>query len=292
MINLENKTNELAVKDLIKQFKASNDIGYFRLDRVTVGDRLTELVNDPNKIQQGRLSLCGPAAFFQLLIKRDPLTFVQYATSLYNNGFGKIGNMIINPGHNLKNQDHNEEIIQNTLNWMKIKGIRVTKENKKRFISPPADWMVMSSLKDEANIFLEYKGTLEEELAGITLLGDLEAWLKATSLYQSVLVDASWIKSKGINHAKSLIKSNNKDIILFINSRMLSKNVEVTSSKKLNEIILNAFPNHYIILTSIITETEDNHMKFSCWTWGKIKEYEVPKKVFKTNYYGAIIAEV
>lgn len=292
MINLADKANEFAVKDLIKQFKASNDIGYFRLDRVKIADRLTELVNDPKKIQQGRLSLCGPATFFQLLIKRDSLAFVQYAMSLYNNGYGNIGNMTIKPGHTLKNQDYNERIIQDTVKWMKIRDIKITEKNKARFITPSADWMIMSSLRDETNLFLKFKGTVEEELAGITLLRDLEAWLKETSLYQSVLTDASWIKLKGVNHAKSLVPSHNKDVILFINSRMLNKNVGVTGSKKLNDIILNAFPNHYIILTSIITETEDNHIKFSCWTWGKTQEYKVPKNVFKANYYGAIMAEV
>lgn len=289
---MKNKANEVVVKDLIKQFKESNDYGYFRLDRVKVADRLTELVNEPTKIQQGSLNLCGPAAFFELLIKRDTLAFVQYAISLYNNGVGKIGNLTIKPRHNLKNQDYLESVIQGTVNRMKNKGIKLTKGNMDRFIPPSADWMVMSSLRDETNLILEFKGTLEEEIAGITLLRELENWLKETSLYQSIFIDASWIQFKGINHAKKLKPNHNKDVILFINSRMLNKNVEVLPTMKLKDIILNYFPNHYIILTSKITETEDNHIKFSCWTWGKVKEYEVPKNVFKTNYYGAIIAEV
>src|SRR5699024_7915929 len=131
------KTNEVAVKEKIKQFKTSNDIGYFRLDRIKVADRLTELVNHPTKFQQGVLSLCGPAAFFQLLIKRDALAFVQYATSLYNNGFGEIGNMLVKPGYHLQNQNYNEKVIQDTLMWMKIKNIQLTEKNKERFISPP-----------------------------------------------------------------------------------------------------------------------------------------------------------
>lgn len=285
------KTNEVAVKEKIKQFKTSNDMGYFRLDRIKVADRLTELVSHPTKFQQGVLSSCGPAAFFQLLIKRDALAFVQYATSLYNNGFGEIGNMLVKPGHHLQNQNYNEKVIQDMLMWMKIKNIQLTEKNKERFISPPADWMVMSSLRDESNLFLEYTGTRAEELAGITLLRDLKNWLEKTSLYQSVFVDASWVKQKEVHHAKSLTPSNQTDVILFINSRMLNKNLVAINSMNLTDIILNNFPNHYVVLTSKITETAES-IKFSCWTWGKVMEYEVPHNVFKANYYGAIVAKI
>src|SRR5699024_4396138 len=190
-----------------------------------------------------------------------------------------------------QNQNYNEKVIQDTLMWMKIKNIQLTEKNKERFISPPADWMVMSSLRDESNLFLEYTGTRAEELAGITLLGNLKNWLEKTSLYQSVIVDASWIKPKGVNHAKSLTPSNQTDVILFINSRMLNKNLVAINSMNLTDIILNNFTNHYVVLTSKITETAES-IKFSCWTWGKVMEYEVPHNVFKANYYGAIVAKI
>ena len=148
----------------------------------------------------------------------------------------------------------------------------------------------MSSLRDETNLFLEYTGTRAEELAGITLLKDIEGWLEKTSLYQNVMVDASWIKPKGIHHAKSLAPDSQTDVILFINSRMLNKNLVAANSMNLTDTILNKFPNHYVVLTSKITETSGN-IKFSCWTWGKIREYEVSHNVFKNNYYGAIIAK-
>src|SRR5699024_7090580 len=111
-------------------------------------------------------------------------------------------------------------------------------------------------------LFLEYTGTRAEELAGITLLRDLKNWLEKTSLYQSVFVDASWVKPKGVNHAKSLAPDSQTDVILFINSRMLNKNLAAANSMKINEVILNNFPNHYVVLTSKITETSGN-IKFS-----------------------------
>src|SRR5699024_2422723 len=220
--------------------------------------------------QQGVLSSCGPAVFFQLLIKRDALAFVQYATSLYNNGFGEIGNMLVKPGYHLQNQNYNEKVIQDMLMWMKIKNIQLTEKNKERFISPPADWMVMSSLRDESNLFLEYTGTRAEELAGITLLRDLKNWLEKTSLYQSVFVDASWVKQKEVHHAKSLTPSNQTDVILFINSRMLNKNLVAINSMNLTDIILNNFPNHYVVLTSKITRSEERRVGNtyrSTWHW-------------------------
>jgi hypothetical protein len=71
--------------------------GKFQLSHSDVASRLMMLINDPKQVDQGRLNLCGPAACFHILLKRDPLAFARYTASLFLQGQGTLGGLTIIP---------------------------------------------------------------------------------------------------------------------------------------------------------------------------------------------------
>jgi hypothetical protein len=60
---------------------------------------LRDRVNDPHKQDQGAASLCGPAAFFYVLLNFKPELYVQYVIDLFTTGRARIGALTVEPSH-------------------------------------------------------------------------------------------------------------------------------------------------------------------------------------------------
>jgi hypothetical protein len=84
------------------------------LDRGAVAQRLIDIVtvSDPNltdpapsagprSLQQGSLSLCGSAAFFQMALQRDPSSVATLASTLYDNGAATLDSLPVSPKQDL-----------------------------------------------------------------------------------------------------------------------------------------------------------------------------------------------
>ena len=56
------------------------------LDRISVLERLRELIRRPGVFHQKGLNACGPAAFFRIWLTRDPLAVAKFACSLLLTG--------------------------------------------------------------------------------------------------------------------------------------------------------------------------------------------------------------
>src|SRR5258706_1531570 len=92
--------------EIINQFRSSMASSpWVSLNRTEVADRLTTIVNNPRAIYQGALNLCGPAAFFNIVASRDPVSVAQCATSLFDSGSGTIGSLKIEPKPDLISAD-------------------------------------------------------------------------------------------------------------------------------------------------------------------------------------------
>lgn len=102
-------------RTLVEEFRDRNETGAWpSLDRAQVADRLLELIGPDSSdesgtadaagraIRQGSMNLCGPAAFFQFVIKRDPLMFAICATELFDSGTGTLGALMIAPGDEIR----------------------------------------------------------------------------------------------------------------------------------------------------------------------------------------------
>ena len=79
------------------------------------------------------------------VLRKDPWLYVRYVISLYDNGHGALGD---SPGI-----------------WVKLgMDCKNFKPNGK---IPPVDWIVLASLRDSENDFIDYQDT-SDKAAGIT----------------------------------------------------------------------------------------------------------------------------
>ncbi|OXG09020.1 hypothetical protein B0A64_03230 [Flavobacterium araucananum] len=66
-------------------------------DRMKVNEQINNRVNDPWKINQGNTSLCGMAALYYAMIKRDAMAYEKLAKELFRTGEYAIGSYILKP---------------------------------------------------------------------------------------------------------------------------------------------------------------------------------------------------
>jgi N-acetylmuramoyl-L-alanine amidase len=267
---------------LVDEFRARGGAGAFTPGRSEVADRLVQLIQNPALVDQASLNLCGPAAFHRVWIPRDPVAFARYAISLYETGAGNIGTLHVDPASDLKEQDYTGTAVP------AMKARAPAGANQAEHVCPAAEWVTMSSLRDVANAFFDYEGMPDEEFSAATTPGEVAEWLQATGLYSSVADEGNWFFTKGLNHALGLRPGPTRDVILLVNAHLLTR----SSKKKSDDFILRAFPNHFIVLDSRITEASDGKVAFDYWSWGDHSHIEVPKDVFNANYYGAVTGEV
>ena len=265
----------------------SEDGAWPNLNRAEVASRLLDLISSADSdavgqsdqagraIFQGALNLCGPAAFFQCVIKRDPVMFATFATGLFDIGQGDLGSLHVEPNGDIINTDY--------------AGL-VPRMNGQ--VCPQADWMVMGALRNSTNAFWtgSFHGTPSEVMAAGTRPGELADWLEQTGIYASVSNEANWMQSKGIPHATNLPDYDGVDLISLINADLISnaRNLPADSSWPMTE-----FPNHWVvIIAQTMPEVTKDAVYFPIWTWGSAMTLDVPTKSFVQNYYGALVCKL
>jgi hypothetical protein len=239
----------------------------FNVTRNQVTTRLTQLIANPDLVEQGQLNLCGPAAVLRTVLRRDPKLVVEFVTGLVEKGKGRFGRRLVKPTSDLRNQ-----VFQ--ANWG----------------CPAAEWVAMSALRDDENWFFDFEGTPDDDgLSAATSPGEIEDWLKETDLYSTVRDEANLVANEKKSHIMGLAQDNNTDNILLIHSHLLRS--ASANNKKSDKFILSAFPNHWVVLAGPVSDA-GGRIKFDVWSWGSTYTIDVPVDTFEANYYGAIIARV
>jgi len=238
----------------------------FNVTRNQVSTRLTQLIANPDAVNQGQLNLCGPATVLRTVLRRDPKLVVKFVAGLVEKGKGWFGRHLVEPGSDLRNQKFQTS-------WG----------------CPMAEWVAMSSLRDDENWLLDFEGSPDDGLSGATTPGEIEDWLKETDLYSTVRDEANLVVNEDKSHIMGLAQDSNTDNILLIHSHLLRSASAV--NKKSDEFILRAFPNHWVVLVGPVSDA-GGRVKFDVWSWGSIYTIDVSVATFEANYYGAVIARV
>jgi hypothetical protein len=238
----------------INNFRKRTTTSPWKLDRELVALRLETLVGDARKVRQGALGTCGPAAFLRSWIPEDPLAFVKFAGELYDTGKGKLGTMDIEPDDDLVEQDYAKNVHE---------AIKKKYGDAFRMFCPSADWMVMCSMIDDANIGLDYQGTPEEDWSHGSVPSQMNAWFEAVAHN----VD-SWDVSAGNTdfiYQLSPVPMK-RHIVLVIHTYLLNKTAE-----GVRDWIRWAldFPNHFVVLDTPVSKGFDGKVRFEAWTWGE-----------------------
>jgi V8-like Glu-specific endopeptidase len=264
-------------KRIITTFRASTGSSpWTSLDRATVADRLTELIDNPRKIHQGALNLCGPAAFFCMWNARDPVGFARYACQLFDTGRSAIGSLAVTPGSGL--------VQKNYAQMASLMGAD---------ICPQADWMVLGALRNSEDVFWQgsFQGDPRQNLSALTRPEELAQWMTATGVWSRVSNEANWMQLKGIPHAEGLQIFKGTDIALLINTNMLAN---ARGLSKDTNWLLSQFPNHFVVLlTEIVHNVANDNLELGIWSWGDtMTRLSIPMNDFLNNYYGAVIGRM
>jgi hypothetical protein len=152
-----------------------------------------------------------------------------------------------------------------------------------RASTPPADWMMLSALRDWENDVLSFEGTPDEDVSGITRPDELARWMKASGAYHRVDDDGTWVLTKDLSHALALAPSPSRDVVILINANI----IEASASGR-KKSVLDRFPDHYVRLVEPITQ-RGSEVAFRYWTWGNAPEAAtVSAAKFEASYYGSI----
>lgn len=249
----------------IAAFKTSSATSVWtNLDRADVADGLLTLVNDPDKVNQGSIGVCGPAVFFNIWIEADPIAFVDFAISMHHTGEARIGSLEVEAGSDLRAQDY--KVLAGKMNP----------------VVPPADWMVMSALRDSENGFFDFEGTPQEDFSGGTSGSEIASWLRATGLFKRVADDTATVLGEDFAHAAKLNPTANRKIVMFMDTNM------ILSARAKGK------GRHFVTLRSKVTKLANDHVDFRYWTWGSPPAsvaQPLTEDRFDDTYLGAVVAE-
>lgn len=266
-------------KAIVQAFRScSLESPWRSLDRNRVANRLDQLIDDPRRYFQGQLNLCGPASFFAVWTRRDPVAFARYATTLFETGATSInGRLAVHPSSALLNQDYGA---------MRARmGTNVTEQ---------ADWMVMGALRNNDDAIFVWNGDPAQEAAGMTFPEEIVKWLTATGLYSSIDNQIgnslSSLSSKGYNAAEELMLDEGVDIFCLVQANMVPT-IRAATSKG----FLASFPNHWVLLLGPVMQiVTTRRVAFAIWSFGRDWEgLEVSDvQTFADNYYGSIVGQM
>ena len=258
--------------------------------------RLDELIDDPQRFQQGATPLCGPASFYSVWTLRDPVAFAEHAASLFMTGRAAIGASYgVTPGRSLLARDYG--------------AVRAVANG----LPPQADWMLMGAIRNtEDDVFVWDGSETGDTVSGITFPSEIERWLNATGLYAQVDnrigTGLAPLSTKGFNAALALTPTNGTDIICLVQS-----NPFVNMGSGRTPWYAAGFPSHYVVLTgpvihntarsspdgspmriTVVNNGPDQSVSLPCWCYGRERPdcYAPSMSEFASNYYGAIVARL
>ena len=206
-------------KAVVDTFAAKTDAGaWSSLQRDVVAGRLAQLATDPSvpagqqvdpslgprSVQQAGMNLCGPAAFFQMALGRDPVAVMRFAADLFDKGSASIGSLTVSPGQDLLGADYAAMAQQGSP-------------------SSQAEWMLLGALRNSTAAFWQpdWTGNPQQELAGMTRPEELAGWMRQSGLWSKVTDGGKWASNPGIPAATSLSQGEGLDIALLIQVNLL-----------------------------------------------------------------------
>ena len=250
--------NKDGAKRKLDEFELRTDAGkWSHLSRSQIASDLRIRIENPDKIDQNRTSLCGASSLFHELATDDPEKYAQTAIDLFEKGQASISNLTLKPSADLMNYKLDDKDIAQ------------------------GDWILAASLRDSGNWFMDYQGT-GNDAAAITIPSTMAKWFKAAG-YKDVRNETNLLLCKDWDNAQeaSELKKHGYHVCLFINADLLENPTQAS-----------VIPDHWIVLLSTIDKVNVDCCKLTCFSWGERRP--VPKvgnlriMHFEWNYYGYV----
>jgi hypothetical protein len=257
-------------------FDAFADLGAFGASSVTgpwpninkskLIQGLLERVTDPCKVDQGRRSLCGPAAIFHELARLQPARYVAIARSLYETGKFSDGTATIKPSKDL-------------LNSQVPTGIST------------ADWLLLASLRDSENFLfdVEHNDSWEEGLTGLTTPSDMVDWTEEILRFRNAESDLTPLAGEqdALREADKVTQAGGVAFLL-IHTAMLPHGDDPWVS----------YPEHWVAYKPGQLSIKDagfwgdDRLRFSVYTWGQCgKIVDIDEEPFEDFMFGVVTGQ-
>ena len=264
----------------ISLFRQRTSASPWALDRGQVADRLLELIEYPDSLQQGAIGLCGPAAFLRAWILNDHLAVVQFAIELFETGRSHVGTWNVAAAAQLMACNHA------AIDW----GGRTP--------CPVTEWMMMGAIQDQQNTFRpDFEGQPVNDWTLGMVAGDVKGMLDATGRYalvenRTAAIPQNIFDDNGCDDALLLTPNDYTDVILLIHAGLIcADKVDGGAGAFWNNNIFN----HYIGLCQPLQQVQDASggaaLRMSYYSWGSVcLDAVFPCQQFEYSYYGAIVA--
>ncbi|WP_137090124.1 hypothetical protein [Mangrovivirga cuniculi] len=203
------------------------------IDKNTFIHSLTDTLKDPDRINQAKTNLCGPASICKIIAEKDPESYVRMAISLYEHG----------KAHSYNSFHFPIEVNEDLLDDDPSDGLS------------PSDYVVLSSLRHTYNLVFDYDPESDTGLQGFSYPNDLiDIATNFANLSDKTLQYGHDIE--GINKA---IGDGCSVIGLF--------DIDQLKTGEPNQNILQRrFGNHYIIINRL--SKRNSHVEVNYWNWG------------------------
>ncbi len=223
------------VQQIINDFAAKTEAGAFPwLSRSTIASELRARLGNPYLINQGSSGLCLAAAVVFQIARTKPEEYVRAVTDLFDTGKAKIGKWNLAPCQDLKNHRAPAGI-------------------------PQADWIILSSIRDSENWFIDYE---KETDSGGAWGNEVAAWMRKAG-FTDIKEDWNYFFSKDVGNlvmARHWCAANYQ-VALLIDADMIDGTLKTLISK----------PNHWVVLdsTNFVILSKQHPITFPVFTWGR-----------------------
>lgn len=238
-----------------------------KYDNISKAELISDLearVNNPEKIDQASLNLCGPAAYCVLWAKHDPEGYAKAAMDLYKKG---------SYTYNGKTITANTDTFEQT---------------------PPAgmskiDWMMLAAIRHSENLWY-YDPKTDDGALAFTTHWEMTAWISNIVGISENRDSAPTIES--VNRAIS----SGKTVVLLVDWGQISKDIAKKGkggskfAGKPDSLINSWTGNHYIIMTKPITINGDQ-ISFEIWTWASRRTISLQKEYFAVAAKDAFVID-
>lgn len=234
-------------------------------ERSIIREQITTRFNQLDYPDQGWGSLCGPAAFFYCLQMDRPDIYAQAARELWCWGKTKIGELEIAPGEGCKHPSG------------EFYDYDLTPPDP---IIPGVDWITLASLRDSENVLLNYDA-VDSPAAGVTMWHTLTEWFQKAG-YELVFCNAGITQGsvEDIRLFNDYVSRGYK-VVTLIAGGLLDGNDSIFT-----------VPNHWIIWSSQLTQSDRDEISLVHFSWGKVKNHiktGMTTRRFLNRFFGGMV---
>lgn len=258
---LDAESNADPVSEAMTAFSASSEPGVWpHLSKTALLADMQSIIQNPLHVQQGPTPFCGPAAVVYELVSRFPIRYIKICRNLFEKGrfYGRTKH---------------------------IAPSRTLRQSPVRAGVSPANWMLLASLRDFENLFLDVDDDAGDLAAGVSTPGEMEIWIKELLGFDTIEYESTYFYGEfdALRKAKR-VRERDGVAFLMIDSALLH-----------NDDPAVGIPNHWVSFTGNLAidsgswwQWDSGHIHFDCFSWGGILTVDAGEGLFEDCFWGVV----